>query len=130
FEMAIEMDDAMKAMFGVLTQNITQLRLANEAQAARMEKLTEELTLSRDNKLRFKVIEPVKYSLDSTIKLQDYFVTFEIFCAAQYGNANKDAWSAALGKFLEGDISQAYIGLEGGSMLWEDLKTTLAASSG
>ncbi|CAF2088905.1 unnamed protein product, partial [Rotaria magnacalcarata] len=124
---AVEMDDAMKAMFGVLTQNITQLRLANEAQAARMEQLTEELTLSRDNKLRFKVIEPVKYSLDSTIKLQDYFVTFEIFCAAQYGNANKDAWSAALGKFLEGDISQAYIGLEGGSMLWENLKTTLAA---
>ncbi|CAF2112689.1 unnamed protein product, partial [Rotaria magnacalcarata] len=40
---------------------------------------------------------------------------------------NKDAWSAALGKFLEGDISQAYIGLEGGSMPWEDLKTTLAA---
>ncbi|CAF4962381.1 unnamed protein product, partial [Rotaria socialis] len=61
----IEMDDAMKAMFGVLTQNITQLRLANEAQAARMEKLTEELALSRDNKLRFKVVEPVKYSLDS-----------------------------------------------------------------
>ncbi|CAF4647056.1 unnamed protein product, partial [Rotaria magnacalcarata] len=91
----MEMDDAMKAMFGVLTQNITQLRLANEAQAARMEQLTEELALSRDNKLRFKVIEPVKYSLDSTIKLQDYFVTFEIFCAAQYGNANKDAWSAA-----------------------------------
>ncbi|CAF4430370.1 unnamed protein product, partial [Rotaria magnacalcarata] len=88
---AVEMDDAMKAMFGVLTQNITQLRLANEAQAARMEQLTEELTLSRDNKLRFKVIEPVKYSLDSTIKLQDYFITFEIFCAAQYGNANKDA---------------------------------------
>ncbi|CAF2220997.1 unnamed protein product, partial [Rotaria magnacalcarata] len=50
-----------------------------------------------------------------------------MFCAAQYGNANKDAWSAALGKFLEGDISQAYIGLEGGSMPWEDLKTTLAA---
>ncbi|CAF4324957.1 unnamed protein product [Rotaria magnacalcarata] len=123
----VEMDAASKLMFDILTQNITQLRLANEAQAARMEKLTEELALSRDNKLRFKVIEPVKYSLDSTIKLQDYFVTFEIFCAAQYGNANKDAWSAALGKFLEGDISQAYIGLEGGSMLWEDLKTTLAA---
>ncbi|CAF4506064.1 unnamed protein product, partial [Rotaria magnacalcarata] len=123
----VEMDATSKLMFDVLTQNITQMRLANEAQAARMEKLTEELALSRDNKLRFKVIEPVKYSLDSTIKLQDYFVTFEIFCAAQYGNANKDAWSAALGKFLEGDISQAYIGLEGGSMLWEDLKTTLAA---
>ena len=94
----VEMDAASKLMFDILTQNITQLRLANEAQAARMEKLTEELALSRDNKLRFKVIEPVKYSLDSTIKLQDYFVTFEIFCAAQYGNANKNAWSAALGK--------------------------------
>ncbi|CAF2232036.1 unnamed protein product [Rotaria magnacalcarata] len=123
----VDMDAATKAMFDILTQNMTQMRLANEAQAARMEKLTEELALSRDNKLRFKVIEPVKYSLDSTIKLQDYFVTFEIFCAAQYGNTNKDAWSAALGKFLEGDISQAYIGLEGGSMPWEDLKTTLAA---
>ncbi|CAF3486660.1 unnamed protein product, partial [Rotaria socialis] len=123
----VEMDAASKLMFDILTQNITQLRLANEAQAERMEKLTAELALSRDNKLRFKVIEPVKYSLDSTIKLQDYFVTFEIFCAAQYGNANKNAWSAALGKFLEGDISQAYIGLEGGSMPWEDLKTTLAA---
>ncbi|CAF3731464.1 unnamed protein product [Rotaria socialis] len=123
----VEMDAATKAMFDILTQNITQMRLANEAQAERMEQLTSELTLSRENKLRFKVIEPVKYSLDSTIKLQDYFNTFEIFCSAQYGNANKDAWSAALGKFLEGDISQAYIGLEGGSMPWEDLKTTLAA---
>ena len=121
------MDAATRAMFDILTQNMTQMRLANEAQAERMEQLTTELALSRDNKLRFKVIEPVKYSLDSTIKLQDYFVTFEIFCSAQYGNANKDAWSAALGKFLEGDISQAYTGLEGGSMPWEDLKTTLAA---
>ncbi|CAF3436308.1 unnamed protein product, partial [Rotaria socialis] len=123
----VEMEAATKAMFDILTQNVTQMRLANEAQAQRMEQLTAELALSRDNKLRFKVIEPVKYSLDSTIKLQDYFATFEIFCSAQYGNANKDAWSAALGKFLEGDISQAYIGLEGGSMPWEDLKTTLAA---
>ncbi|CAF4869974.1 unnamed protein product [Rotaria socialis] len=123
----VEMDAATKAMFDILMQNMTQMRLANEAQAERMEQLTTELALSRDNKLRFKVIEPVKYSLDSTIKLQDYFVTFEIFCSAQYGNANKDAWSAALGKFLEGDISQAYTGLEGGSMPWEDLKTTLAA---
>ncbi|CAF2158161.1 unnamed protein product, partial [Rotaria magnacalcarata] len=119
----VEMDAATKAMFDILTQNMTQMRLANEAQAERMEQLTTELALSRENKLRFKV----KYSLDSTIKLQDYFVTFEIFCSAQYGNANKDAWSAALGKFLEGDISQAYTGLEGGSMPWEDLKTTLAA---
>ncbi|CAF4280914.1 unnamed protein product [Rotaria magnacalcarata] len=123
----VEMDAATKAMFDILTQNMTQMRLANEAQAERMEQITNELALSRDSKLRFKVIEPVKYSLDSTIKLQDYFVTFEIFCSAQYGNANKDAWSAALGKFLEGDISQAYIGLEGGSMPWEELKTTLAA---
>ncbi|CAF2254999.1 unnamed protein product, partial [Rotaria magnacalcarata] len=123
----VEMDAATKAMFDILTKNITQMRLDNVAQAERMEQLTNELALSRDSKLRFKVIEPVKYSLDSTIKLQDYFSTFEIFCSAQYGNANKDAWSAALGKFLEGDISQAYIGLEGGSMPWEDLKTTLAA---
>ncbi|CAF2150133.1 unnamed protein product, partial [Rotaria magnacalcarata] len=50
----IEMEAATKAMFDILTQNITQMRLANEAQAARMEKLTEELALSRDNKLRFK----------------------------------------------------------------------------
>ena len=63
----VEMDAATKLMFDILTQNMTQMRLANEAQAARMEKLTEELALSRDNKLRFKVIEPVKYSLDSTI---------------------------------------------------------------
>ncbi|CAF3686986.1 unnamed protein product [Rotaria socialis] len=123
----VEMDAATKAMFDILTQNMTQMRLANEAQAERMEQLTTELALSRDNKLRFKVIEPVKYSLDSTIKLQDYYVTFEIFCSAQYGNSNKDAWSAALGKFLDGDISQAYIGLVGGSMPWLDLKTTLAA---
>ncbi|CAF2095244.1 unnamed protein product [Rotaria magnacalcarata] len=123
----IEMDEATKAMFDILVQNMTELKTANKTQADRMEQLTEEIALSRDNKLRFKVVEPVKYGLDSTIKLQDYFVTFEIFCSAQYGNANKDAWSAALGKFLEGDISQAYIGLEGGSMLWEDLKTTLAA---
>ncbi|CAF4361303.1 unnamed protein product, partial [Rotaria magnacalcarata] len=123
----VEMDAATIAMFDILTQNMTQMKLANEAQAARMEQLTTELALSRDSKLRFKVIEPVKYSLDSTIKLQDYFVTFEIFCSAQYGNASKNAWSAALGKFLDGDISQAYIGLEGGSMPWEDLKTTLAA---
>ncbi|CAF3418087.1 unnamed protein product, partial [Rotaria socialis] len=121
-----EMDAATKAMFDILTQNMTQMKLANEAQAARMEQLTTELALSPDSKLRFKVIEPVKYSLNSTIKLQDYFITFEIFCSAQYGNANKDAWSAALGKFLEGDISQAYIGLEGGSMPWEDLKTLAA----
>ncbi|CAF2102414.1 unnamed protein product, partial [Rotaria magnacalcarata] len=92
----VEMDAATKAMFDILTQNMTQMRLANEAQAERMEQLTTELALSRDNKLRFKVMEPVKYSLDSTIKLQDYFVTFEIFCSAQYGKANKDAWSAAL----------------------------------
>ena len=123
----IEMDEATKAMFDILVQNMNELKTANKKQTDRMEQLTTELALSRDNKLRFKVIEPVKYSLDSTIKLQDYFTTFEIFCSAQYGNANKDAWSAALGKFLEGDISQAYIGLEGGSMPWEDLKTTLAA---
>ncbi|CAF2038775.1 unnamed protein product [Rotaria magnacalcarata] len=123
----IEMDEATKAMFDILVQNMTELKTANQKQAERMEQLTTELAYSRNNKLRFKVIEPVKYSLDSTIKLQDYFATFEIFCSAQYGNANKDAWSAALGKFLEGDISQAYIGLEGGSMPWEDLKTTLAA---
>ncbi|CAF2112899.1 unnamed protein product, partial [Rotaria magnacalcarata] len=91
-----EMNASTMAMFDILTQNMTQMKLANEAQAARMEQLTTELALSRDSKLRFKVIEPVKYSLDSTIKLQNYFVTFEIFCAAQYGNANKDAWSAAL----------------------------------
>ena len=123
----IEMDAATKAMFDILVQNMNELKTANKKQTDRMEQLTTELALSRDNKLRFKVIEPVKYSLDSTIKLQDYFTTFEIFCSAQYGNANKDAWSAAFGKFLEGDISQAYIGLEGGSMPWEDLKTTLAA---
>ncbi|CAF2074912.1 unnamed protein product, partial [Rotaria magnacalcarata] len=74
----VEMDAATKAMFDILTQNMTQMRLANDAQAARMEKLTNELALSCDSKLRFKVIEPVKYSLDSTIKLQDYFVTFAI----------------------------------------------------
>ncbi|CAF4384737.1 unnamed protein product, partial [Rotaria magnacalcarata] len=115
-------------MFDILTKNMTEMKLANETQAERMEQLTTELALSRDNKLRFKVIEPVKYSLDSTLKLGDYFVTFEAFCSAQYGSANKNAWSAALGKFLEGDISQAYTDLEGGSMPWEDLKTTLAAS--
>ena len=37
----VEMDAASKLMFDILTQNITQLRLANEAQGARMEKLTE-----------------------------------------------------------------------------------------
>ncbi|CAF4958990.1 unnamed protein product, partial [Rotaria socialis] len=29
----VEMDAATKAMFDILTQNITQMRLANEAQA-------------------------------------------------------------------------------------------------
>mgnify|MGYP003561897188 CR=1 FL=1 len=57
----VEMDAASKLMFDILTQNITQLRLANEAQGARMEKLTEELALSRDNKLRFKVIDRFNY---------------------------------------------------------------------
>ncbi|CAF2136107.1 unnamed protein product, partial [Rotaria magnacalcarata] len=122
-----EMDAATKAMFDILVKNMTELKTANKTHADRMEQLTTKLALSRDSKLRFKVIEPVKYSLDSTIKLQDYFVTFERFCSAQYGNANKNAWSAALGKFLEGDISEEYTGLEGGSMPWEDLKTTLAA---
>ncbi|CAF3431485.1 unnamed protein product [Rotaria socialis] len=126
----IEMDAATKAMLDILVQNMTEQKTTNKTQADRMEQLTEELALSRDNKLRFKVIETVKYSLDSTVKLEDYFVTFEAFCSAQYGSANKNAWSAALGKFLEGNISQAYTGLEGGSMPWEDLKTTLAASSG
>ncbi|CAF4940901.1 unnamed protein product, partial [Rotaria socialis] len=50
----VEMDAATKAMFDILTQNMTQMRLANEAQAERMEKLTNEPALSRDSKLRFK----------------------------------------------------------------------------
>ncbi|CAF4422321.1 unnamed protein product, partial [Rotaria magnacalcarata] len=83
---------------------------------------------SQDNKnFKFKVIEPLIYSLDSTIDLQDFFKTFEKYCAAQYGCADKDSWSAALGKFLQGDISKAYIGLEGGNLKWEQLKTTLTA---
>ncbi|CAF2143410.1 unnamed protein product [Rotaria magnacalcarata] len=100
--MAIEMDAATRAMFDILVKNMTVLKTANQTQAERMEQLTSEQALSRDSKqLRFRVIEPVKYSLDSTIKLQDYFVTFEEFCSAQYGCANKNAWSAALGDFLE-----------------------------
>ncbi|CAF3735927.1 unnamed protein product [Rotaria socialis] len=126
--MAAKMDEATKAMFDILVQNVKELKTANKTQADRMEQLINELALSHDNKqLRFKVVEPVKYSLDSTITLQEYLTTFKKFCSAQYGCANKDAWSAALGKFLEGDISQAYTGLEGGSMPWEKLKTTLAA---
>ncbi|CAF4967935.1 unnamed protein product, partial [Rotaria socialis] len=36
----VEMDPAIKAMFDILTQNITQMKVANEAQAERMEQLT------------------------------------------------------------------------------------------
>ncbi|CAF3703173.1 unnamed protein product [Rotaria socialis] len=121
------MDAATKQLIQLLTDNLAEQKAANKTQADLLKKYMEGGS-SQDNKnFKFKVIEPLIYSLDSTIDLQDFFKTFEKYCAAQYGCADKDSWSAALGKFLQGDISKAYIGLEGGNLKWEQLKTTLTA---
>ncbi|CAF2026442.1 unnamed protein product [Rotaria magnacalcarata] len=120
-----EMDEATKQLIKLLSANLAEQKAANKTQADLLKKLTE--TATETKQIKFKVIEPLVYSLESTINLQDFFVTFEKFCAAQYGCADRNAWSAALGKFLEGDISKAYIGLEGGNLPWDNLKTTLTA---
>ncbi|CAF4646386.1 unnamed protein product, partial [Rotaria magnacalcarata] len=91
------MDEATKQLIKLLTDNLAEQKAANKTQADLLRKLTESSTESKQ--IKFKVIEPLVYSLESTINLQDFFATFEKFCAAQYGCADRNAWSAALGKF-------------------------------
>ncbi|CAF3707183.1 unnamed protein product [Rotaria socialis] len=119
------MDEATKQLIKLLSDNLAEQKAANKTQADLLKKLTE--TSTETKQIKFKVIEPLVYSLESTINLQDFFTTFEKYCAAQYGCADRNTWSAALGKFLEGDISKAYIGLEGGNLPWDNLKITLTA---
>ena len=67
------MDEATKQLIKLLSANLAEQKAANKTQADLLKKLTE--TSTETKQIKFKVIEPLVYSLESTINLQDFFTT-------------------------------------------------------
>ncbi|CAF4360696.1 unnamed protein product, partial [Rotaria magnacalcarata] len=111
-------DTDLKKMFQALTDAMTQISAVNVKQEAQIAMLSL-------GKNKFKVPEPEPFDLDGGVSLDEFFLSFEDYCADLYGDNKKDAWSPVLKKFLEGEVKDAYIGLKGGNLKWEFLKTTL-----
>ncbi|CAF4291117.1 unnamed protein product [Rotaria magnacalcarata] len=111
-------DTDLKKMFQALTDAMTKISAVNVKQEAQIAMLSA-------GKNKFKVPEPEPFDLDGGVSLDEFFLSFEDYFADLYGDNKKDAWSPVLKKFLEGEVKDAYMGLKGGNLKWEFLKTTL-----
>ena len=109
-------------MFQKLSEAVTHLTANTLKQETQINAQNAHIAALKKEK---KVPEPEPFNLDGGTTLPEFFIIFEDYCTDLYGNTKKDAWSPVLKKFLEGEVQQAYIGLKGGNLKWDLLKSTL-----
>ncbi|CAF3683562.1 unnamed protein product [Rotaria socialis] len=93
--------------------------------SSRMMALMERMQLTEESKVHFKALKPCIFNIEDALTLEDFLTQFEKYCATRYGSGDKEAWSAALGEFLSGEIKNAYTNMSGGGLKYSKLKALL-----